>query len=233
MDSGGRGCCPRGVVVAALCLAACASSRTFRPLDVDALTRRAPRTVIVAISDTPPFRRTAAARFVPIPMGPGQALWVGALHAAMAHPGVRSSTIFDPSTAAGTFIVNALVQRFGLRETDRGEVVTVAATPEALANDYRGVDLILDIRTIDWGLLANRDNRLRLAYVGTFRLIDGRTGAVLAEETCSNPEPRSDTEQPPVLEAWVFEGAALLRQELWATATRCADDFISRVLRIR
>jgi hypothetical protein len=132
-------------------LATCANSQTFRPLDVEALTRRAPRTVIVAISDTaPPFRMTAAPRFVPIPGN--STLLRAILHAATARPGVQSSTTFDPATAARPFIVGALIQRFGLREMNRGEFVTAAATPEALASDYRDVDLIVDTRTVDWSM---------------------------------------------------------------------------------
>lgn len=43
------------------------------------------------------------------------------------------------------------------------------------------VDLILDVRTLKWGLIATRDNRLWFQCLRRFRLIDGRNGSLLAE----------------------------------------------------
>jgi excisionase family DNA binding protein len=106
---------------------------------------------------------TAAPKFMPIPIGPAQALWAGVLHAATAHPGVQSSTTFDPATAARSFVVVAPVNRFGLRETNRGEFVTAAGagatwgtaapgptmpTPNDLGVLYGGRNRLLTVREV-------------------------------------------------------------------------------------
>lgn len=140
--------------------------------------------------------------------------------------------IGDPAATARGVITGALVQRFGVREMNRGQFHPATDDPTALAAAYRGIDLVVDVRTLDWGLIAGRDDRQWLKYDARLRLIDGRTGAVLAEATCSNPEPRSDIDQPPVFLAWTYDAGALLKQELWATSNRCISAYLSGALRM-
>lgn len=195
-------------------LCSCSQPR-FQPLDVGALTQAAPRTVAAAIAAPPPFEMSGSPTFVPFAPLAGAIVTQAAGGAPSVNSGLER---FDPATVAKPFVMDGLTQRFGLSEVPRG-----AAT----------ADLTVELKTAKWGLIATRDDRYWLSYVGTLRLIDGRTGNVLAEGTCANPAPRSDAEQLPAALAWAFEGAAMLQQELWKTANRCADDYLSRVLRIR
>jgi hypothetical protein len=214
--------------VAMLCLGGCARQAPLRPLDAAALARSSPRTVIVAVSNPPIFD-------VSWNGNPAFSLAVNALlfvqHEGTAN-GLRASGFGDPAATARPFLVTALARRFAVREMNRGTFATVAEEPAAIARDYPGADLIVDVRTLKWGLITRRDDRLWLQYVGRFRLIDGRSGSVLAEGTCANPEPRGDSEQPPVYLEWTFDGGAKLKQELWATANRCVGEYLTRVLGI-
>ena len=200
--------------------AGCAGQGAIRRLDAAALARSAPSSVAVAVSDSPPFVMASAPQFLPIPGGTLAALStttaLGIQQAGRAAK-LRGAVALDPAEMSGAFVVDALKQQLNLQ---------VQPDPSA-------ADLLVQLRTLKWGLLANRENALWLQYEGTLRLLDRRTGAVLAEGSCSNPPPRSDTEQPPVYMAWVFEDGALLKQELWKIANRCADEYITRVLALR
>ena len=205
----------RGLTVAGLLAVLCSCRQPrFQPLDVGALAHAAPRTVSVAIAATPPFETSGSPKFVPFSVLGGAVVTQAAGGAAPVKNGLER---FDPAKVAKPFVLDGLTQRFRLTEVARGPAAA---------------DLIVELKTVEWGLLATRDDRYWLSYVGTLRLLDGQTGIVLAEGTCANPAPRSDTDQPPVALAWAFEGGALLQQELWKTANRCADDYLSRVLRI-
>ncbi len=222
-----------GVTILALAAGACGGA-AFRPLDVAALRQSRPRTVVAAISGPPTFVVKSGAMTL-IPGGQLARVVVGQVmrqEAAGRAVMLRDAGFEDPAALVRAFILPRVVQRLGLQEIDPGSSVTAATAPEAVAAAYRGADLVVDVRTEKWGLGATRTNRLWLEYVGTLRLIDGRTGAVLAEGSCTNPEPASDDLENLAFLAWAFEGGARLKQELWSTANRCADELLARVLRL-
>jgi hypothetical protein len=201
----------RALVAAALLGAVCSCSHpAFRPLDADALRRYSPLRVAAPATTTPPFQTSAGGQMVM--MSP----LISDLVNAKTRASVSGLESFDPANLGRPFILAGMAQRFPVQDADA-----------------RGSDLIIDLRTVRWGLTANRDDRFWLEYVGTLRVLDARSGAVLAEGTCATPEPRSDADQPPSVLAWGLNGSALLKQELWNIANRCADDYLARVLRVR
>jgi hypothetical protein len=212
MASRGRARRMKAAVVAAALGAVCSCRQpVLRPLDVAALGRSGPRTVSAVSAKTPPFMTSAGGQMVA--MSPMISSIVNERSRGAVDVGMEG---FDPANIGRPLVLAGLVQRFGLRRVDQAEA-----------------DVIIDLRTVQWGLTANRDNNYWLDYVGTLRVIDGRTGAVLAEGTCTSPAPRSDADQPPSLLAWGLDGAGLLRRELWKTADRCAADYLTRVLKLR
>jgi|HubBroStandDraft_2_1064218.scaffolds.fasta_scaffold120028_2 hypothetical protein len=222
-----------GIVV--LSVAACSGGEAaFRPLDVAGLNRSGPRTVTAAISYMPPFVVESQGMYLigGGRLGPLIASSVIAQQEAGKLAALREAGVEDPAAVVRGILVSALVQHLGLKESNRGPFFTTATAPEAIAGDYRGADLVVDFRTVRWGLRATRSNHLWLDYLGRLRLIDGRSGAVVAEGSCSTPGPDSDEVEPPVYLAWAFEDGAMLKGELWHTANRCADDFLARVLRL-
>jgi len=143
----------------------------------------------------------------------------------------RAMGIEDPALMVRGVVFGALVQRLGVLQANTRSFATAAQTPEGVASDARGADLIIDVRTTRWGIRVTREyNALWLEYTGTMRLIDGRNGAVLAEGGCSAPGPGADDELPP-LQPQIGDGLQVTR-ELWVIATRCADKYLTRVLRL-
>ncbi|HEY5089040.1 MAG TPA: hypothetical protein VIK30_03680 [Polyangia bacterium] len=205
-----------------------------RPLDVAALKRSGPRAVAVAVSEVPDLY-TESAGIPLLPVGPLAMAVAGTAsvrHASAKADTLRAMGVEDPAVMVRGLVVAALVQRLGLPESDTRSFVTAAPTPEAMVSEHRGVDLIIDVRTARWGLRSTREyNSLYLDYVGTLRLIDGRSGAVLAEGSCSTPGPGSD-DQFPVLAPENLADGWLLKQELWVAANRCANHYLARVLRL-
>jgi hypothetical protein len=217
-------------VLAIFSVAACSG---IRPLDVAALTRSQPRTVAVAVSQPPDLLTESGG----IPLLPSLALAVASsasVQRASVHPdGLAAMGVADPAVIVRGLVFGPLVQRLGVPQTNTRSYATAAQTPEAVASDARRADLIIDVRTTRWGIRVTREsNALWLEYLGTMRLIDGRSGAVLAEGTCATPGPGSDDEFPALQTENLATDAWLLKQELWVLANRCATRYLTRVLRL-
>ena len=218
------------LALAILSVAACSG---IRPLDVAALTRSRPRTIAVAVSETPGLLTESGGLptnpIIPVAMVIASSASIQ--HASANAEARRAMGIEDPASMVRGVVFGALVQRLGVLSANTRSFATAAEKPEAVASDAHGADLILDVRTTRWGIRVTRAyNALWLEYVGTMRLINGRTGAVLAEGSCSTPGPGADDELPP-LQPQIGDGFQL-KQELWVIATRCTDKYLTRVLRL-
>jgi len=111
---------------------------------------------------------------------------------------------------------------------------TKSKTPDDVIKDYPGADLILDIRTSKWGIdrvkAASSRGEVHFAaiYEGSFRLIDARKSAVVAEATCAIQFSNGD--DPPTLNQLFADDCALLKKGLTLSAQTCAKRYRTRVL---
>src|SRR5262249_38033840 len=135
---------------------------------------------------------------------------------------------YDPAVAISDTLANALAKRFSLRVLPADGSLTQATTPRELAARHRDSDLVLEVRTSDWGFHPTKLGRYGATYDRRVRLLGARTGNVLAEGVCSqHPVPTSDG---PTYDQLLANDAALLKQMLGSIAVSCSDDYRKRIL---
>jgi len=87
---------------------------------------------------------------------------------------------------------------------------------------------VFEVRTSRWGFQSVGIGRYGVLYEGALRLIDTRTGTLIAQGTCvSHP---TDTHDAPDLDALFANNAQLLKAELRLVEDFCADDYRTRIL---
>jgi hypothetical protein len=228
----------RPFLVALVCgvLLSCGSARpAFQPLNRTMLRATRPRTVAVAISrgqrfGDPMADSTSGGPFYPIGLlGYGVRAQFGypaESHAAEAK--IKQEWAEEPARQISVAIVGRLAKRFALEVVDRNQLVTSSTSPETLAAEYGGVDLILDVRTASWGLFGTRPDRFGIAYDGYLRLIDARNKTVLAEGNCSSrPVDGPDVAS---VKALVRDDGARFKDDLASLVDFCTEDYGQRIL---
>lgn len=218
---------------AAWILVAGCSRPGFQPLNRTALRAGQPRTLAVAHSPSPRLSVRGTQGPNPFAMG---------LLSVLARPGddpsaaakARRKRLVDPAVMIRETIADALAKRFSLEVADTEETRPRGSSVSDLMNTYPGVDLILDIRTSQWGVTRsylnnpNDQRHFGIFYEGTLRLIDARQKAVIAEANCTSDPVNAPG--MPTFEELMEDHAALLKIELATTAEYCSDDYRKRVL---
>jgi hypothetical protein len=217
-------------VTGALLWVGCATKRL--PLDRAALMSSRPRTLVVAHNRGPRITAEGLAKVG----DPGFIFWTGMIGGVVVASRAQVANkkrvawmnwcgVEDPveeirETLADDFAAALSLERI---ESDR---VTDANDPEELIMDYAGADLILDIRTSNWGvhqvhaLSPNGLVHFAVNYEGAVRLIDARTRAVVAAGTCAVKF--SNGNDPPTLAELVADDCALLEKGFTLSAATCA-----------
>jgi hypothetical protein len=97
--------------------------------------------------------------------------------------------------------------------------------------DYWGVDLVIDVRTVQWGFkpLAPDEKHFGAWYFATLELYDAKRKAVLASVTCGDRP--DDRNEGPSWEELVADRGARLERALNRAAAACLDAF-ARELRV-
>lgn len=97
-----------------------------------------------------------------------------------------------------------------------------------VARLHGGVDLVLEIRTDQWGFAPVRLGHYGVTYRGTLRLIDTRTRTLVAEGNCvSLPV---DSPDAPSYDELLANNAMLLKADLTSLEQFCTDDYRTRIL---
>lgn len=178
------------------------------------------REVTVATWEQPDFMAMTA----------GRAAIGGLLGAAIMTEGgknvVNTHNLQDPAQSVLQTVAAELKSAYGLRLAERN--LTIGADdPTQIAKDYPGTDLVLEMRTINWGYtyFPTTWNRYRVIYSARLRLIDAKKGQVLAEGFCSRvPE---ETPNAPTGDELLANGAQVLKNELNVAANVCVQHFRS------
>lgn len=141
---------------------------------------------------------------------------------------VRSKGVIDPADVIQAVLKRGLVNRFALQVLDEGKIQTRGTSAQELAREYPHADLVLDVRTSDWGMLPTSATRYAIFYEGTLRLIDTRRQAIIAEGSCTfRPGKQS---HDPSYDALMWQDATILKEKLQTAIQYCVDDYRTRVL---
>jgi hypothetical protein len=224
------------MLFAAALLGGCGSSG-FQPLNRTALRASGPHTVAVAEPESPRLAvqgTTGAAPYLAALGGLGGLLVAAAIDANSATKASMTTPLTDPAVRMRAKLAVALAKRFALKIVTRDTFVTRAHQPYELVRDYPGADLVLDIRTAQWGItrvtLGNPTNADHFAgmYSGTLRLVDARSKTVIAEATCESVP--VDSQDMFTFDDLLKNDGAQLRNEITSAADYCIDDYTKRVL---
>ncbi len=208
------------IALVSLCLASCVSTRETPLPDATVLSRKsAARTSRVVPS------------FAAMTPGKAQFGMIGA--AAMISTGnkiIRDNRVEDPADWISQELAIAMTKKYGT--TSAGKRTILDESPAAIAQACAGADYALDVRTINWSFVYFPVNwgTYRVIYSAKLRLIDCKTGKVVAEGFHARiPE---KTEQSPGYDDLVDKGAAGLKRELKIGAAEALQHFKTDILKL-
>jgi hypothetical protein len=137
---------------------------------------------------------------------------------------VEANNIQDPAQAIAQAIAAELRDAHQLRLATNAIAVDSDDVAK-ISKENSGGDLLLDLRTINWGYayFPTTWNRYRVFYSARLRLIDLKSAKVLAEGFCSRmPE---ETPNAPTGDELLANGAERVKSELKIAADFCIDHF--------
>ena len=148
----------------------------------------------------------------------GKAMFAhGRCQSTMIHAGnemVRQDQIEDPAIRIGQRLSTDLAKTQGVIVLPPNGLVASSDDPAALIKTYPGADLLLDVKTYAWSYVyyPTKWGSYRVNVDANVRLLDGKTGEVIAQQTCKIDP--TDPNNPPSLDALRANQSALLKQLL-------------------
>jgi hypothetical protein len=202
------------VLVAGGCVTA--ATVNVHVLDDTALRASQPRTIVVVKSAPPDFAARASQHPETISdLAAGDTL-------------VGKNGVEDPSWNVGSAIGGVLAQRYALRQVSGDDIAPRATRPTQIAMASRRADIVVDVRTLSWGYGPLDRSRYDVTYEARLRLIDARSGAVIAEGACVAPAQRAW--EAPTLDELTANGADGLKEKLRAATRFCVSDLETRII---
>lgn len=137
----------------------------------------------------------------------------------------------DPAVYIGSTLVAELSQKYKLTPIENSEVVVTDESPKKMAMQFMTSRFLLDVRTIDWGLMNHpvKWGLYGLNYSAKFRIIDTTSAKVIAESYC---EKQAFTTRPDFTrEELLANRAQRLKDELRAAAEFCIEEFRTKALK--
>jgi hypothetical protein len=212
------------VVVAAVITASCVSVQQI-PMNASTADAIKDREVALSERSKPDFAA----------MSPTHGLF-GAIGAAASISGgndlVKKHAIEDPAVYIAQTLAADLQSRYNTRLSPKGAPIASDDIAEAV-NNANGADLVLDVRTINWRFVyfPMSWGKYRLIYSARLRLVDTKSGRVVAEGGCHRvPE---QTSQAPTYNELVANSGARLKQELKTAADFCISEFKAKTLALQ
>jgi hypothetical protein len=218
------------IVVGCLLAGGCGGPQ-FQPLNRATLRASQPRSIVAANIPVQPFtvdgQVSAAALFLPAAMIVASVVEMNRAGAAEGWLR-RRRPIADPALTIRERLLEGMAKRFSLQVVNSGGYQTSDTEPGKLVAHYPGVDLILDVRTSDWGVRSFGVGNYGVSYDGTLTLVDARSGQLLARGSCSShPVTLSDGAS---LRKLTADDAALLHEQIAAITDGCVEDYRKRLL---
>jgi hypothetical protein len=142
---------------------------------------------------------------------------------------VKENGIEDPALYIAQTLVADLQGRYNTRLSPKGAPVASDDVADLVKN-ANGSDVVLDVRTINWSFVyfPLSLGKYRVIYSARLRLVDAKSGRVLAEGGCHRvPE---QTAQSPTYGELLANSAARLKQELRTAADFCISEFKTKTL---
>lgn len=154
---------------------------------------------------------------------------------AMIHAGnalVATDRIADPAIDIGQQLAKDLSTRDADTILPGPAAVSPNDSPATLVKTYPGADLIIDVKTITWmyAYYPTKWGKYHINYAARVRLLDGASGAIVAQQMCKVEDP-TDPASAPTRAALTADHSALLKQLLKKAGDSCVANFEHQVLK--
>ena len=140
---------------------------------------------------------------------------------------IQKNEIEDPALELAKQLSGYLKSEYGMSVVDSNEVLSVKSKVPDVIEAYRGVDYILDAKTVSWASAHYPSDwgNYRVFYNAHARLIDTAQEAVVAEVMCHYQSDYEDTNQSPTYEE--LEDGSGFRREFGLAVEKCVEDILS------
>lgn len=137
---------------------------------------------------------------------------------------VKSENIADPAGEISERLASDMQTKRAASLLPTSQHVAGDDSPAALVKGYPGADIILDVKTINWMYMyyPSQWSKYHVMYVARVRLLDGKTGALVAQHLCKIDP--TDPKNPPTLDALRADHAAMLKDQLHKAADTCVGE---------
>lgn len=209
------------VIISSVLIGGCVSVQNV-PMDSASWQRVKDKALTVSKREKPDFAAMTA--------GKAAFALIGA--AAMVSAGneiVRTNNIEDPATYIEATLSADLRTKHNVHVSPNPMPVNTDDVAQ-LSQPSSDVDLLLDVRTINWSFayFPTTWNKYRVIYSARLRLVDIKNGRVLAEGGCARvPE---ETPTAPSYDELLANNAERLKRELKIAADYCVGEFKSKTL---
>jgi hypothetical protein len=157
----------------------------------------------------------------------------GPYYASQGQKLIRENNLPDPAVATATQIAASLTQRFGMQQVGTpGKLYNgdepmggVEADPADLLADYPEGDYLLDTDSLQWWMVYNIIDGYNVIYQSYTRLIDRKTGAVIAARPCVFSA-NADEDDHPSYDELLADKAARMKQYFTRASAKCSTEFI-------
>jgi hypothetical protein len=142
---------------------------------------------------------------------------------------IKENGVEDPAMYIAHILASDLEGRYNTKLSPKGAPVASDEVADLVKN-ANGSDLVLDIRTINWSFVyfPTSWGKYRVIYSARLRLVDAKSGRVLAEGGCHRVPEQSA--QAPSYGELLADSAARLKQELKTAAEFCISEFKTKTL---
>ncbi len=144
---------------------------------------------------------------------------------------IAKNNIEDPAVYVGEKLGVELSTKYGTRVSSKSVSVN-ADDVRTISKNNADIDLLLDIRTINWSFnyFPTTWNKYRVIYSARLRLIDIKGERVLAEGFCARVP--DETPNSPTYDELLANNAQRLKKELRDAADFCVGEFKTKVLQL-
>ena len=145
---------------------------------------------------------------------------------------VKSEGIEDPAIEISQRLADVMAAKRSATLLPASNKIATDDNPSSLVKSYPGADLILDVKTLNWMYIyySSQWSKYHVMYMARVRLIDGKTGALVAQHLCK-VDP-TDPKNPPTNDELRANHAAVLKQSLHKAADTCVSDAEQQALRV-
>lgn len=211
------------ITITCLSMVGCASVESHIPMTPEVANTVKGREVATAKREKPNFFAFTSGKGAFGPLGVLAAFPAG-------NEIVVKNNVEDPAVYIGEKLSTELSTKYGTKVSSKSVTVTNDDV-QAISKNNAGVDLLLDVSTIGWGFayFANFTGKYRVTYGARLRLIDTKSGKILAEDRCSRGN-QDQTPTSPSYDELLANNAERLKKELREAADFCVGEFKSKVL---